>query len=146
MSLSKLFGKIPPVPWRLAHLAEIPALGPAAEREYWRLWTDDPAFGRNWRSVRRHFGIEGFGANANEAEAGELLVVPHAGDDHAGQEEIYVLLRGRARFTCDGDLVDVGEGDVLYVPPEVKREARALETPTRIFMVGGTPGEPYRPN
>ena len=92
MSLSKLFGKIPPVPWRLAHLAEIPALGPAAEREYWRLWTDDPAFGRNWRSVRRHFGIDGFGANANEAEAGELLVVPHAGDDHAGQEEIYVLL------------------------------------------------------
>ncbi len=131
--------------WKLANLADIPALGPAAEREYWERWTPDPTFGRNWHSVRRHLGIEGFGANANEADAGELLVVPHAGDDHAGQEEIYVLLKGRARFVCDGVEVEVGEGDVLFVPPDVAREAVALASPTRIFVVGGIPGAPYRP-
>jgi len=130
--------------WKLANLADIPALGPAAQREYWERWTPDPAFGRRFHSVRRHFGIEGFGTNANEAAAGELLVVPHAGEDHAGQEEIYLLLRGRARFVCDGEEVEVGDGDVLYVPPDVRREATALESPTVVFMVGGTPGQPYR--
>ena len=133
------------MPWKLANLADIPALGPAAEREYWQRWTDDPGFARNWHSVRRYFGIEGFGANANDAEAGELLVVPHAGDDHASQEEIYLMLRGRARFLCGGEELELAEGDVLYVPPDVKREATALVTPTRILMVGGIPGEPYRP-
>jgi hypothetical protein len=27
------------VSWKLANLADIPALGPAAEREYWERWT-----------------------------------------------------------------------------------------------------------
>ena len=130
--------------WKVANLADIPALGPAAKREYWARWTDDPDFGGGWHSVRRHFGIEGFGANANEADEGELLIVPHAGDDHAGQEEIYLVIRGRARFSCDGDELELGPGDVLFVPADVAREATALETPTLIFMVGGIPGEPYR--
>lgn len=60
--------------------------------------------------------------------------------DFGRQEEIYVILRGRARFVCDGDEVEVGSGEVLYVPAEVEREARALETPTVVFMVGGVPG------
>ncbi len=73
------------------------------------------------------------------------LVVPHAGHDHANQEEIYVVLRGRARFVCGKDELDLSEGDVLYVPSEVRREATALKTPTSVLMVGGIPGEAYRP-
>jgi mannose-6-phosphate isomerase-like protein (cupin superfamily) len=77
----------------------------------------------------RHFGITGFGVNANEAAAGEELVVPHEELSYGGQEELYFIVRGRARFTCDGEEIELREGGLLYVPPAVVREAVACETP-----------------
>jgi mannose-6-phosphate isomerase-like protein (cupin superfamily) len=130
--------------WRKARLAEIPALGEAADQSWWAEWARDPGYGVNWRSVGEHLGIQGFGVNAYEAGAGEELVVPHDERDYGNQEEIYLVVRGRARFVCAGEEVEVGELELLYVPAEVEREARALETPTIVFMVGGTPGKPYR--
>ena len=131
--------------WRRARLDEIPSAGLAADPAYWQEWARDPGFGKGWRSIRQHFGIRGFGVNASEAAAGEELVVPHDELEFGGQEELYVVVRGRARFVCDGDEVELGEGELLYVRPEVEREARALETPTLLFMVGGVPGGAYAP-
>jgi hypothetical protein len=58
---------------------------------------------RKTHDVRGFLGVESFGANAFEAHAGELLVVPH---DELGegeqQEELYLVVEGRARFVCDG--------------------------------------------
>lgn len=53
------------------------------------------------------------------------------------------MLRGRARFVCDGEEVELGEGEVLFCRPEVHREAISLETPTMLLIVGGLPGRPY---
>lgn len=131
--------------WQRARLDEIAAAGLAADRSYWRQWARDPDYPRVWRSIRHHFGVRGFGVNAVEAEAGEELVCPHDELEFGGQEELYLVLRGRARFLCDGDEVELGEGELLHVLPAVRREARALETPTVLFMVGGVPGGPYRP-
>src|SRR5581483_11869778 len=51
-------------------------------------------------------------------------------------------------FGCSANTAAAGEelaaGELLYVPPEVERQARALETPTVVFVAGGTPGRPYR--
>ena len=132
-------------PWSVARLDEIPARGLAADPSYWLQWARSSGFGRRWRSIRHHFGITGFGANSNEAAAGEELVVPHDEIAFGGQEELYLVLHGRARFVCDGEEVELGEGELLYVRPEVRREAVALETPTLLFMVGGVPGGPYVP-
>jgi mannose-6-phosphate isomerase-like protein (cupin superfamily) len=33
------------------------------------------------------------------------------------EEEFYLILRGRGRFHCNGEEVDVGEGDLLRNPP-----------------------------
>ncbi|MER3412068.1 MAG: hypothetical protein C4305_07115 [Thermoleophilia bacterium] len=98
-----------------------------------------------WRSIRHYFGLTGFGVNAVEVNAGEELVVPHDELDFGGQEELYLVLRGRALFVCDGEEVGVREGELLSVRPHVKREARALETPTILFMVGGVAGGAYQP-
>ena len=130
--------------WRKATLGEIPASGPSAKPDYWKPWARDPEYGARWHSIRHHFGIEGFGVNAYEADAGEELVVPHDETEFGNQEELYLVLRGRARFVCDGEEVELGPDEVLYVPPEVQREARALETPTAVLMIGGTPGAPYQ--
>ena len=99
---------------------------------------------RKTHDVRGHLGVESFGVNAFEAHEGELLVVPH---DELGEgernEELYLVVRGRARFRCDGEEVELAEGELLYAAAEVEREAVALETPTIVFMVGATPGKPY---
>jgi uncharacterized cupin superfamily protein len=101
---------------------------------------------RKTHGVRTFFGIESFGTNAFEAHEGELLVIPH---DELGEgeqnEELYLVVEGRARFVCDGDEVELGPGELLYARPGVRREAIALETPTMLFMVGGRPGEAYSP-
>jgi len=126
--------------WRVARLDEV---GNATDQAYWDGWSREPEYGQKWRSIRKHFGITSFGVNAYEASAGEELVVPHDEVGEGGQEELYFLARGRARFVCDGEEVELGEGELLYAPPEVMREARALESPTIVFMVGGLPGKPY---
>src|SRR5581483_3148536 len=107
--------------WRKATVDEIPPAGPRNDLEFWAPWRNDPEFGRNWHSVREFFGIRGFGCSANTAAAGEELVVPHTEVPFGEQEELYLVVRGRARFVCDGEEVELAAGELLYVPPEVER-------------------------
>ncbi|MEA2381998.1 MAG: hypothetical protein QOH72_1969 [Solirubrobacteraceae bacterium] len=103
------------------------------------------------KAVRRHLGIEAFGANARVARAaGEVLVMPH--DERAngpfgtdGHEELYVVLRGRATFTVDGHEVDAPAGTLVFVSdPALERSAVAAAPDTAVLAVGGAPGIAYR--
>jgi predicted O-methyltransferase YrrM len=129
--------------WRSARIADVPGVGPAADPGFWSAWSDDASFGTGWRSLREHLGIRAFGVNANEAAEGHELVVEHDELPFGGQEELYVVLRGRARFTCAGEEVELASGDALHVDADVGRRAVALETPTLLLSVGGVPGRPY---
>lgn len=150
--------------WKTARLTEIPAASesPGLSREEYRQamaeraphilerWADAAArfehANRRTHDVRGFLGVGSFGVNAFDAHEGELLVVPH---DELGegeqQEELYLVVEGRARFGCDDESVELGPGEVLYARPGVRREAVALETPTVLFIVGGRPGHPYSP-
>jgi uncharacterized cupin superfamily protein len=124
-------------------MEDIPAYPPTDDPAFWAPWTSDPAFDQGWHSVGRHLGATAFGVNAKEAEAGRELVARHAEDEFGGQEELYVLVRGRALFTCDGETVELGPGDVLLAGAAVVREAVALETPTLVVAVGAVSGQAY---
>src|SRR5919201_2697604 len=140
--------------WQVARLTEIPS---AAELpgvnvdEYFEAmaeraphilerWADAQArfegANRRTHAVRGFLGIESFGVNAFEAHEGELLVLPH---DELGegeqQEELYLVVEGRAEFTCDDETVELGAGEVLFARPGVKRQAVALESPTLLLIV-----------
>jgi tetratricopeptide (TPR) repeat protein len=121
--------------WEAAPLEQI--VGPRARHGY------------DWHPVRRHFGIGSFGANANVArKAGDVVVDEHdeAGGD-GGQEELYVVLRGSARFTLNGEDVEIPAGTFLFVrDPAVKRGAVALEPDTAVLAVGGRRGEAFVPS
>jgi hypothetical protein len=66
--------------------------------------TDDPD-GFDWYPLQHHFGLGAFGANAFGGDAGTTLVAEHD-ERGSGQEELYVVVRGAARFTLAGEAHD----------------------------------------
>jgi tetratricopeptide (TPR) repeat protein len=97
-----------------------------------------------WRPVRRRFGIEAFGVNAYSArEIGGPVVEEHT-ESRLGHEEIYFVLRGRARFTIDANDHELGPGQFVFVrDPVLKRGAVALDADTIVLALGGKPGSPH---
>jgi quercetin dioxygenase-like cupin family protein len=97
-----------------------------------------------WRPVRRHFGIRAFGVNAYTARGpGEQIVEQHT-ENQLGHEEIYLVLRGRALFTIDGDEHELGAGQLVFVrDPSLRRGAVALDQETVVLALGGKPGEAH---
>ena len=94
------------------------------------------------RPVRHHLGITAFGTNAWTAAAeGDRLMPEHEEDE--GSEELYVVLRGRARFEIDGESVDAPEGTLVFVRPETNRTAFAEKPGTTVLAVGSKVGQPY---
>jgi hypothetical protein len=108
------------------------------------------ADGRVRMEVGRHFGIQAFGTSAyRSVEAGELI----GEHDEAGfriglsdQEELYVVVSGRATFTVNGERVDAPAGSLVFVrDPAAKRGAVAEEPGTTVLALGGKPGEAFLP-
>lgn len=99
--------------------------------------------GVNWRPVRRRFGITAFGTNAYTGDAGEHVVEEHT-EARLRHEELYVVLRGHARFRLDDEELDAPAGTLVFVgDPEVKRSAVAVADGTAVLGIGGKPGEAY---
>lgn len=98
-----------------------------------------------WRPIRHHFGITSFGVNAWTArEAGDRIVNEHdESDEGDSQEELYLVLQGRASFELDGERVEAPAGTLVFARAGVKRTAFAEEPGTTIVAVGGTPGRAY---
>ena len=98
------------------------------------------------RAVRHHFGITSFGVNAFVArEAGDRIVNEHDESEPDSNEELYLVLRGRASFQVDGEEFDATAGTFVFVRPGVKRSALGEEPGTTIIVIGGVPGRPYEP-
>ena len=94
------------------------------------------------RPVRAHLGITAFGTNAwTAADVGDRLIPEHQEDE--GSEELYAVLRGRARFEIDGESVDAPAGTLVFVWPEGNRTAFAEEPGTTVLALGSTVGQPY---
>jgi hypothetical protein len=98
------------------------------------------------RPVRHHFGITAFGVNAWTArEAGDRIINEHDESEPDSNEELYLVLRGRAVFEVDGDRVVAPAGTLVFAGPGVKRTAFAEEPETTIIAIGGTPRKVYEP-
>lgn len=96
-----------------------------------------------WVPVRRRLGIGAFGTNAYRADAaGEPVVEDHV--ESPGQEELYLVVRGRAEFFIGDERVEAGAGTLVFLPePGVRRRAVALEDGTAVLAVGGWRDRPY---
>lgn len=95
--------------------------------------------GITWRPLRRALGTDIVGMAAFTAERpGEVVVEPHTEvEDGRGQQEVYVVMRGKARFVIDGSEVQAAAGTLLRVDPQAHREAVAMEAGTAVLALGG---------
>ena len=59
--------------------------------------------------------------------------------DGRGHEEVYLVVRGSARFVLDGEALDAAAGTFVRVESHVRRAASALEVPAAVVVVGGDP-------
>src|SRR5256885_14686059 len=84
--------------------------------------------------VREHFGIHAFGINAFTPSEDGTLIGEHD-EAGSGQEELYIVLDGKATFEIDGETVDAPPGTLVFVAPESRRKATGDGTG---LALGGT--------
>src|SRR2546428_3850168 len=107
--------------WQVAHLDDIERRG-----------RDIP--------VREHLGIHAFGINAYTPGEDGTLINEHD-EAGSGQEELYIVLDGKATFELDGEAFDAPAGTFVSVWPESRRKASGNGT---VLAIGATPGETYQ--
>ncbi|MGH3112348.1 MAG: TPR end-of-group domain-containing protein [Gaiellaceae bacterium] len=100
--------------------------------------------------VRTPLGVSAFGVNAYESAAvGSPIIEEHdeLGVGAGHHEELYVVLRGHARFTVAGEEVDAPAGTLVFVgDPSVRRGAEAVEPNTTVLVVGAAVEEVFKPS
>jgi quercetin dioxygenase-like cupin family protein len=95
--------------------------------------------------VRHELGITAFGVNSWKGEkVGDRVIPEHAEDQEGDQDELYVVVRGRARFEVNDDTLDAPEGTLVYVPAGPnRRTAFAEEAGTTVLAIGATAGRAF---
>jgi len=89
--------------------------------------------------VREHLGIQAFGVNAYTPGEDGTLIGEHD-ETASGQEELYIVLDGKATFEIDGETVDAPAGTFVSVRPGSRRKATGDGT---VLALGATPGQAY---
>ncbi|HEY2353444.1 MAG TPA: cupin domain-containing protein [Gaiellaceae bacterium] len=97
--------------------------------------------GSNLIPVRYTLGYRPAGVNAWIADAGGQLIPPH--EEDSGNQELYVVVRGRASFVVDDETQDAPAGSLIFVEAGHNRTATAEEDGTIVFVVGATIGEAF---
>jgi quercetin dioxygenase-like cupin family protein len=98
--------------------------------------------GQKLLTIERLLGYRAAGINGWIGDPGEGLVPEH--EEDSGNEELYVVVRGRARFTVDGHEIEAPAGTLLHVLPGERRVAVSEEPGTIVVAIGGTIGEAHK--
>ena len=69
---------------------------------------EESADGSDWLRLRKELDVRAFGVNVYGAAAGDRVIEEHdeLGAAAGRHQELYLVLRGRARFELDGDVRD----------------------------------------
>jgi quercetin dioxygenase-like cupin family protein len=98
----------------------------------------------NWRLVRRSLGLEAFGVNLVEIPAGEQI--PEHDEIDRDQEEIFVVLSGKATLVVDGEEHSAAAGTYARLDPEHKRTVRNdSDGPAEVLIVSAPRTSGYVP-
>jgi mannose-6-phosphate isomerase-like protein (cupin superfamily) len=97
-----------------------------------------------FKRARAELGISSFGIQVMDLPPNLDQFPEH---DHAddGQEEVYVVMRGKAEVEIDGERIPIDPDTIIRVSSGTKRKIYTGDEPVRILAIGGIPGKPYEP-
>jgi mannose-6-phosphate isomerase-like protein (cupin superfamily) len=58
---------------------------------------------------------------------------------HEDAEQVYVIVRGRGRMTVAGDVEEVGEGDLVFIPPATQHGIVNDGSETLVYISAASP-------
>jgi uncharacterized cupin superfamily protein len=102
----------------------------------------DAALGGAFKRVRAELGVESFGMQILDLPP-NLDQYPEHDHAEAGQEEVFLVLRGAAEIEIDGERVALDPENIVRVGPEARRKIYTGEQGARILALGGTAGRVY---
>jgi uncharacterized cupin superfamily protein len=99
-------------------------------------------FGR-WAALNGPLGLDAFGVNVVEVNPQSGVESSHD-ETESSQQELFVVIAGKARFTVGGETFDAGPGTAVGVAdPALMRGYEAIEAGTRVLCLGAeAPAEP----
>jgi mannose-6-phosphate isomerase-like protein (cupin superfamily) len=102
------------------------------------------AFLGAFKRARAELGVEAFGMQVMDLPPNLDQFPEH---DHAdsGQEEVYVVMKGRGELDVEGERVAIDPDTIVRVGPTAKRKIYTGDEGMRVLALGGTPGKPYEP-
>ena len=72
-----------------------------------------------------------------------LTQFPEHEHSESGQEEVYLVLRGRCELAVEGERIALDPDTIVRVGPNSKRTFYTGDQPARILALGGVPGAVY---
>ncbi len=95
-----------------------------------------------FKRARAELGVESFGMQVIDMPPNFESYPEH---DHAegGVEEVYVVLRGSAEVSVDGERVQIDPDTIIRVGAGSKRKIVPGDQGVRLLALGGTPGGVY---
>ena len=105
----------------------------------------DAALGGAFKRARAELGVESFGMQVLDLPP-NLEQYPEHDHAEAGQEEVFVVMRGSAEIEIDGERVALDPDTIVRVGPEARRKIYTGDGGARILALGGVPGSAYEPS
>src|SRR5438270_8974760 len=99
----------------------------------------ETAFGGGMRLARAELGVASFGMQVEEFPP-NFDQYPEHSHSEDGQEEDYVVLRGKAEIESEGDRIPLNPETLVRVGPGVSRRSYSGAQAVRILARGGFPG------
>jgi len=92
--------------------------------------------------LRRELGVNSFGLNQIILQPGQQQRIHR----HTGQEEVYIPLEGVLTLFIEGEPHELTAGDVVRVPPSVRRQlVNRHNTPLSLLALGGLASHEHEP-
>jgi hypothetical protein len=95
----------------------------------------------HWKPIQHYLGISAFGINQFAADDAGVELAGRHDESESGQEEVYIVLSGRAAVSVGDDRFEADAGTVVAITdPALLRSVASLEAGTSVLAVGCRPG------
>src|SRR5262249_3914440 len=102
-------------------------------------------FAGSFKRARAELGVEAFGMAVIDMPP-NIDAYPEHDHSEDGQEEVYLALSGSGEIEIEGERIPLNPDSMVRVSSGTKRKVITGDDALRLLVVGGCPGEVYKPS